>query len=210
MSIFSRLSLFLTPLGRIALCLGLVVSLFFGSSNFAMAETPEAAFSRYIGEMKASGNPAVLNKRIHWDTAYERIDPQMKELLEVNSPADFSKFYDSVFKDPAAFMRKIMDKQMASIPGDQRKQMEPFLEATIAKVETQYKESLAGISAATYEVKGSEIDGKNAVVSYTRTADGQKFEEKVDMIKVGSDWLMVNSPASQSNSFDLGGAAAAN
>lgn len=176
-------SKFLAPLASL-------LALFFVTP--ALAEKPEEVLAKMFSQVKAAGSPAAVVDFIHWPSALEEIKPQQRVIMGVTNATQLSAYYKKLMNDPAAVLMEQMTRLSAALPEEQKAQIESRMKPMVQKAAGRFDQVKKSMMEAEYEVKGSEITGDTALVSYSASHDSKVQEGKIKMIKVDGKWLVPN------------------
>lgn len=176
--------------------------LVFTTGANAQGATPEETVREVINEMKKAGGPEAMMKYIHWDSALNSMPEAERNELGITSADDLKSFYQTMFTDPTAFMKRRMHKEYSQMTEEQKALIDKQLSQMTGIMKSKIEEQKEKMAKTKFTVGEADISGESATVVVESSLDGQTKQSPVNLIKVDGKWLfpgfqMVNNKPAQ-------------
>jgi len=165
------------------------------SFQFLAAESsPTDTVRSMLAAMKKTGSPVALADFVHWETAFQSLEQEERDALQITSPEELKAFYEKTMTNPVAAMHDAVKTKLESLPTEKRKALEQQLERGYELARQKVEDRRARITSSSYTVDGESIDGNQATVQVTARfeANGAK-KTKVDYVELqrfNGRWLL--------------------
>ena len=162
------------------------------STSFAF-DTPTETTRLAVKAVKSEGPKGMMNY-IHWQSVYDSFPPQQRRLLNINSVSDLRSYYKSIFTNPIEATYSRMSSQFANLPPEARAMMKAQMAKMSASINSEVQKEFDKVKRTTFKIGQESVSGKKATVKLTTYVDGKTELHTVNLVNVGSRWLLSAVP----------------
>jgi len=156
-------------------------------TSFVFADTPSDVVQKAFEALKSSGEFSSLEPYLDWQTMYERIDPKMKEKLQLRSIEELKSYSLAMMKDPKRAIQEMMNKFVPAGTKIDDKMIPVITQMVEAKM-LQVKEQLRTL---VYRIGKESIEGDLANVQVTVSEAGKDRDYTVKLKnRAEKGWLI--------------------
>lgn len=154
------------------------------------ADSPKETVEAMVSKLKESGSPAAIVDFVHWQSAFETVDAQQRQIRNVNSPEQLRKQYLDLFNNPNAIFREQMDRMKAQMPPEQQQMVEAQMAQAETMLQTMMTDMKAKLAKTEFSIGEVKEEGDSATVELLTTSDGESESNTLKMIKVEDKWYL--------------------
>ena len=141
-----------------------------------------------IQELKTSEDPTVVLKYVAWDAAFEKLAPNQKSALGIDSPESLRKYYLEFYTNPNLVFIRDIKKRLENFPPQKREELRKFIltqegvsvpPQRYTRVQDQY-----------FEIVSEKVENATAEVELSISEKGEYFRLTLFLVPVEGRWLL--------------------
>ncbi|MCC6931868.1 MAG: hypothetical protein IT292_01245 [Deltaproteobacteria bacterium] len=154
----------------------------------AQAAGPEEMLRGVVESLKTSGDPKVLLKNVHWQTAFDNLSDYQRQTMKVGSPQALENYYVRLFDDPAGAIKAQLEDYTVGMNDEAKKLNAEQINRVASLMKTQIEEGKQKLKSVQYEIGQADIKDNRAIIKLTSIHAGKTAETYVKMIRIGDRW----------------------
>lgn len=154
----------------------------------AGSRNPTQTVLSLIQELKASEDPTVVLKYVAWDVAFEKLAPNQKSALGIDSAEGLRKYYLEFYTNPNLVFIRDIKKRLENFPPPKREELRKFIltQESVRVAPQRYTR----IQDQYFEIVSEKVENASAEVELSISEKGEYSRLTLFLVPIKGHWLL--------------------